>query len=177
MLNKTKNNNKEKIQRCRSASSSRLIKEFDDFRDEKCALAHLLALSHFSVSIQAQNANESGPFGVCVFGWPSWLMLHLLLLSIILFSLMQIAICLETRNHFSFLFVVEKNFYCIWWDLLKQNCYLSNWHFPIDWHLVKTMDHYGAWAILVKFFTIKKSQSTIKLTFTTNQSKLAEGLD
>ena len=144
MLEKTKNNNKEKIQRCRSASSSRLIKEFDDFRDEKCALAHLLALSHFSVSIQAQTLMNQA-WKVCVFlgGHHDWCCIYYLLLSIILFSLMQIAICLETRNHFSFLFVVEKNFYCIWWDLLKQNCYLSNWHFPIDWHLVKTMDHYG----------------------------------
>ena len=170
MLEKTKNNNKEKIQRCRSASSSRLIKEFDDFRDEKCALAHLLALSHFSVSIQAQDANESGLKGVCVFGWPSWLMLHLLLLSIILFSLMQIAICLETRNHFSFLLVVEKNFYCILMRSTQTKLLLIKLTFS---HRLASCKNDGSlWAILVKFFTIKKSQSTIKLTFTTNQSKM-----
>ena len=113
-----------------------------------------LIFSHFHISLcPGPNANESGLKGVCVFGW-SWLMLHLLLLSIILFSLMQIAICLETRNHFSFLLVVEKNFYCILMRSTQTKLLLIKLTFS---HRLASCKNDGSlWAILVKFFTIKK---------------------
>ena len=108
-----------------------------------------LIFSHFHISLCPSRPKTlmNQALSVCVFlgGHHDWCCIYYYSLSSCFLSCkLQFA----WRHVIIFLFysLSKKTsiaFWSFWWDLLKQNCYLSNWHFPIDWHLVKTMDHYG----------------------------------
>ena len=100
-------------------------------------------------------------------------MLHLLLLSIILFSHANCNLLRDPRSDFSLSSTLnaKKKLCCILMRSTQTKLLLIKLTFS---HRLASCKNDGSlWAILVKFFTNKKkSLGAIKLTFTTNQSKM-----